>query len=90
MDLYVGLPVHDTQWGRGWNRNICFTYTFGLTSAAQVTLEMLKGKKGDIPSMPWRHIGGAGVWLHSFCTLALDGGWCSASCPDCCTPEKEP
>jgi len=60
MDLYVGLPVHDTQWGE-WNRNIFFTYTFALTSAAQVTLEMPKGKKGNIPSMPWRYKGGAGV-----------------------------
>jgi hypothetical protein len=60
MDLYVRLPVHDIQWGE-WNRNIFFTYTFGLTSATQVTLEMPKGKKGNISSMPWRHIQGTGV-----------------------------
>lgn len=45
----------------GWNRNICFTYTFSLTSAAQVTLERPKGKKGNVPTMPWRHTGGAEI-----------------------------
>jgi hypothetical protein len=40
-------------------------------------------------SMPWRHIGGTDVLLHSFLTLPLDGGTWLTSHRKWFTPTKE-
>jgi hypothetical protein len=34
----------------------------------------VKGKVFLVLSMPWRHVWGAEIYLHSFLTLALVGG----------------
>jgi hypothetical protein len=44
----------------------------------------------SLSTMPWWHLGGAEVLLHSFLTSALDGDEWLTSHPDCFTPRKEP
>jgi hypothetical protein len=64
----------------------------GRTMALGSTQPLTKMSKGNGHPITGHQQprGGVEVYLYSFSTLALAGGWWSAPCPGCFTPGKEP